>query len=267
MSRADGSRSLEDRVVAVFGAGTAGDGVGNGMAAAIAYARAGARVVAIDRDERAVVATIAAIEAEGHAAASAICDVGDPAAVEAVVSRILDRDGRIDVVHNNVGIFRPGGMLDVSAADFSHVLDINLLGAFNATRAALPAMLAAGRGAIVNISSIGGQRYYPNMLTYQVSKAALESLTMATAMEFAARGIRCNAIIAGLIDTPLVRNGVRARYDSEEAMIASLSKASPTGQLGSPWDLAKAATFLASDDAKYINGAMLAVDGGAVWKI
>lgn len=260
MSHAD--RSLNGRVVAVFGAGTAGIGVGNGMAAAIAYANAGARVVAIDRDPVASEATVTALARGGYAADHELCDVADAAAVEAVAARI----GPIDVVHNNVGVFRPGGVLSVTADEFMQVLNINLLGAYNAIRAALPAMLAAGRGAIVNISSIGGRRYYPNMLTYQASKAALESLTVATAMEFAGRGIRCNAIIAGLIDTPLVRTGVRARYDSDEAMIAGLSQASPTGKMGTPWDLAGAAVFLASDAAAYINGTMLTVDGGAIWR-
>lgn len=259
-------RVLEGRSVAVFGAGTAGDGIGNGMAAAIAYARAGAKVTAIDRDEAALAGTLAALTAEGFAAESAICDVTDAGGVEAVIAAILEREGRIDTVHNNVGIFKRGGLLETGPAELSGVLDVNLIGALNAIRAAMPAMLAAGRGTIVNISSIGGRLYYPQMLSYQVSKAALESLTMAVAMEFASRGIRCNVIVAGLIDTPLVRQGVRARYDSDEAMIASLSQASPTGKLGTPWDLANAAVFLASDRSAYINGTALVVDGGAVWR-
>lgn len=258
--------TLKGRVAMVYGAGAPAGGISNGLAAAVAYAQAGARVFAIDRDEAALRQTVAVAQERGFTCETLCADVADEAAVARATETVLERAGTIDILHNNVGISDHGTILDIDRARFSRILDANLIGAYNTIRAALPAMIASGRGSIVNISSIGSRVHYPGMVTYQVSKAALESLTMAVALDFAAKGVRCNAIVAGYIDTPLVRSKTAAKFGGEAAMVEALSKLSPTGKMGTPWDLAESAVFLCSDAANYINGVHLTVDGGAEWR-
>jgi NAD(P)-dependent dehydrogenase (short-subunit alcohol dehydrogenase family) len=250
---------LQDRVVVVLGAGSSGHGLSNGEAAAVSYAHAGAAVVAVDRnpDEGARVA--ARITADGGTSIAVEADVTVDTDMERVFKETVAKLGVPQVVHGNVGVARTGSVLDLDPDQWRAAIEVNLTGAYLAFRHALPLMLEAGRGVFVNVSSLASIRYtgyqYP---AYSAAKAALNQLTASVALEYAARGIRANAILPGLIDTPLV--GQQLATSPEE--IAARHALSPTGKMGSPWDVANAAVFLASDKAAYINGVCLQVDGG-----
>jgi NAD(P)-dependent dehydrogenase (short-subunit alcohol dehydrogenase family) len=248
--------------VVVFGAGSVGPGLGNGKAAAIAYAREGASVLCVDRDDSAARQTLAAVAESGSGAAFA-ADVTDPAAVEATLAEACTRFGGVDIVHYNVGVSRPGGVGEHSDADWSAVFSVNVDAAFRVARAALPMMQGRGGGAFVFISSVaaiasGGYAY----VSYEASKAALNRLSRSIAVAHAAEGIRSNVIMPGLIDTPHVTAMIAGRATSAEDLAARRAAAPPMKRQGSAWDVAEAAVFLASDAAGYITGVELPVDGG-----
>ncbi|MCA0243023.1 MAG: SDR family oxidoreductase [Proteobacteria bacterium] len=253
---------LEGRVALVFGAGSAGPGWGNGKAAAVTYARAGATVIAVDINPAAAEETRAIIAGEGGRAEAATCDVTRSAEVLALADGVAARHGRIDVLHNNVGITAMGGVLDESEESFRRVLDVNLTSAFLTCKHVLPHMLARGKGAVVNVSSLASLRYSYPYASYQASKAGLNQLTQSVALQFAKQGIRANAVLPGMIDTPLIHQQIAGQYDSPEAMIAQRNAKTPMGRQGTAWDVANAALFLASDAAGYITGQCLVVDGG-----
>lgn len=256
-------RKLEDRVALVFGAGSVGEGWGNGKAAAVAYARAGAKVVAVDRDEQAAAATAGIIEREGGAALTVGADVTRLAEVESAVRAAMDRFGRVDILHNNVGITSQGGPVETSEEVWDRVMTVNVKSMFLTCKCVLPIMEGQGRGAIVNISSLASIRWTGyNYSAYYASKGAVNQFTKGIAIEYAARGIRANCILPGLMDTPHIYQQISGFYGAREEMVAARNKASPTGQMGDGWDIAHAAVFLASDEAKYINGIELVVDGG-----
>lgn len=238
---------LKNKVALVIGAGSSGPGWGNGKAAAVAFAREGASVVATDLRLEAAQETAVIIQAEGG------------------VSMTLQAFGRIDILHNNVGIGTVGGMADTDAHLWQRIFDTNVTSAFLVCKAVLPLMMGQGGGAIVNISSIGSLGIARVPLTaYGMSKAALNYLTRAIALEYAGQGIRVNAILPGLMDTPMVRGSAEmlAHFGSEQEMLQARHAQSPTGRMGDAWDVAAAAVFLASNEAKYINGVILPVDGG-----
>jgi NAD(P)-dependent dehydrogenase (short-subunit alcohol dehydrogenase family) len=254
--------ALKDRVALVFGAGSSGPGWGNGKATAVTFARAGAVVVCIDVNAAAAEETRAVIAGEGGRAEAAVCDVTNSAQINALVSDVAARRGRIDVLHNNVGITVMGGVLEESEESFKRVLDINLTSAFLTSKACLPHMLARGKGAIVNVSSIAAVRYSYPYPSYQASKAGLNQLTMSIALQYAKQGIRANAIMPGMMDTPLIYKQIVGQYDSADAMRAARAAKTPMGRQGTGWDIANAALFLASDASAYITGVSLPVDGG-----
>jgi NAD(P)-dependent dehydrogenase (short-subunit alcohol dehydrogenase family) len=257
------NQRFSGKVVLVVGAGSSGPGWGNGKAAAVSYARNGGTVIAADVRDKAAEETVAIIRGEGGAGQSVAVDASDPVSVESMVSRVLDDHGRIDVLHNNVGVVGIGEILDLEPADWNLALQVNLSSVFLTMRAVLPGMVGRGRGAIVNISSVAGLRYtgysYP---AYATAKAAINHLTAVTAVRYARDGVRVNAVAPGLIDTPLIYQEMSSEYSSVEEMVAARDAMSPTGRMGTPWDVANAALFLASDDAAYINGVTLPVDGG-----
>ena len=254
---------LAGRTALVFGAGSIGPGWGNGKAAAVAYARAGAAVVAIDYNFAAAEETAGIIGSENGTALALACDVTKLPEVEATVAKAFERFKSIDILHNNVGHAGMGGPMELSEDQWLREMDINLNSMFRTAKAALPHMLTQKRGVITNISSSAGIRYtgYP-YASYYASKGGVNQLTVGLALQYARDGIRCNAIMPGLMDTPLIYAQIAGQYASVEEMQAARHAATPTGRMGTGWDVAHAAVFLASDDASYINAVCLPVDGG-----
>lgn len=262
--------SLKDQVALVFGAGASGPGWGNGKAAAVAYARAGARVACVDLNPAAAEETAALIAGEGFEALALAADVAQEADVAAAVAAVIARWGRIDILHNNVGIAQFGGTLELDAALWDRSMDINVKGIFLACKHALPHMIARGRGVVTNISSIAGIRIAGyDMPAYYTSKAAVNHLTRALAIRHAREGIRVNAILPGLMNTPMIYSTkeMAQHHGDVAAQVAQRDALSPTGKMGDAWDIAHAAVFLASAQAKYINGIELPVDGGLTCRV
>jgi NAD(P)-dependent dehydrogenase (short-subunit alcohol dehydrogenase family) len=190
-------------------------------------------------------------------------DVTSPSEVDRLVHQTISQFGRIDILHNNVGIHRRESMASISVEDWNLIIGTNLNSAFLTCRAVLPHMVRHGKGAIVNISSIAALRYARrSLVAYSTSKGALLSLTRIIAVEYAAKGIRANSILPGHIDTPMVRQGLPPDPTAVEAFVNERGAWCPMGRMGDTWDVAHAALFLVSDEAKYITGAELVVDGG-----
>lgn len=254
---------LAGRVALVFGAGSIGEGWGNGKASAVAYARAGARVVAVDKVARFALQTQDLIRSEGGDALALEADVTDACAIQDAVAAAIAQYGQIDILHNNVGITSQGGPVETSETVWDQVMAVNAKGMFLTCKAVLPHMEAQGRGAIINIGALGGVRWAGYAYcAYAASKGAVNSLTQSIAMQYAAKGIRANCILPGVMDTPHIYQQISGFYQSREDMVTARNKLSPTGQMGDGWDVAHAAVFLASDEARYINGVELFVDGG-----
>lgn len=259
---------LKDRVALVFGAGSSGPGWGNGKATAVTYAREGARVLAIDIDLAAAEETCGIIRGEGLQCEAMAADVLDSDKIKALVDDVHTRYGRIDILHNNVGTTAMGGPIEESIESWQRVLDINLTSIFLTCKHVLPVMLREKKGVILNISSIAAIRYtgYPYS-SYYSSKAGVNQFTVALAMQYAQQGIRANAIMPGLMNTPLIYKQIAGQYASKEDMVAARDAACPMGRMGTAWEIAKAALFLVSDDASYVTGVCLPVDGGLSCRI
>ena len=248
---------LTGKVAIVTGGGAAGDGIGNGRAAAILLARAGTRVVVVDRDAGLAKRTVEMIAAVGGEAIALPADVTRAADCAAMVEAALDRFGRLDFLDNNVGIGSRGSILDESEESWRRLMTVNVDSMFLAAKHAIPAMRRAGAGAIVNVSSISALR--PRGLTaYSASKGAVIALTRAMAVDHGPDGIRVNCVAPGPVYTPMVYQ----RGMSEEAR-ARRRKASLLGIEGTGWDVGRAVRFLLSDHARYVTGQTLVVDGGA----
>jgi len=254
---------LKDRIALVFGAGSVGPGWGNGKASAVAYAREGAIVACVDINLSAAEETVGIIAGEGGRATGHACDVTKEADVARVVEAVMAAHGRIDILHNNVGTTKMGGPPDLSLDDWHRQIDINVTGAFLACKYVIPIMQRQGKGVITNISSAAGLRYtgYP-YASYYAAKGAVNQFTVGVALQYAREGIRCNAILPGMMDTPLIHTQITGQYADTAEMIAKRHATSPTGRMGTGWDIANAAVFLASDEAAYINAVCLPVDGG-----
>jgi NAD(P)-dependent dehydrogenase (short-subunit alcohol dehydrogenase family) len=262
---------LGNKVALVMGAGSVGPGWGNGKATAVLFAREGARVMCADIDEAAARQTAEIIAEEGGTAVALACDVARHADVTRAVAATVESFGRLDVLDNNVGIAEVGGVVEISEADWDRVFAVNLKSAFLAMKEAIPVMQRHGGGAIINISSIAAIRWTGvPYATYYATKAALSHLTRTTAVEYAARGIRVNAVLPGLMKTPMVEKsaGLAQTYSGGdvEEMWRVRDAQVPMGHMGDAWDVAHAALFLASDEAKYITGIELVVDGGITLK-
>jgi NAD(P)-dependent dehydrogenase (short-subunit alcohol dehydrogenase family) len=265
---------LEGKVAVVTGAGSVGPGWGNGKAVATLFAREGAKVFAVDLSADAAAETKAIIEKEGGICEVGSGDVSRGEDVKALVEACVKRWGRIDVLHNNVGILDSGGPVEESEEVWEKTLRVNLNSMFLTCKYVLPHMLRQfdqeGRGgAIVNIGSIAGMRYTGvPYIGYSTTKGAVVPFTRAIAMQYAAKGIRCNAVLPGLMNTPMVHKGLAGAYSGGdvEKMVAIRDAQCPTGKMGDAWDVAYAALFLASEEAKYITGVALPVDGGITLK-
>jgi NAD(P)-dependent dehydrogenase (short-subunit alcohol dehydrogenase family) len=254
---------LKGKTVIVFGAGSSGPGWGNGKAAAVAYAREGASVACVDLARNAAEETASIITNEGGEAIALAADVTDTGSVEDAVAAMSATFGRIDVLHNNVGVTHMGGPVELTEEQFEAALQLNVGSVYRTAKAVIPRMLQQGGGAIVNISSLAAIRWtgYP-YFAYYATKAAVNQATVALAMQYARQGIRANCIMPGLIDTPLIYRQISGQYASVEEMVAARNAAVPMGRMGTAWDVAHAAVFLASDEAQFITGVCLPVDGG-----
>lgn len=250
---------LEDRTAIVFGAGSSGAGLSNGEAAARAYGRAGAVVAVVDRNVSEAERVAKEIVVAGGRAIAVTADVTDEDQVATAVRTVTAEAGAPDILHNNVGVATLGSVLDIDLASWDAAVRLNLTSAYLTARHVLPGMLDKGRGAIINVSSTASIRdtgyIYP---AYNATKAGVNQLTVSLAMTYARHGVRSNAVLPGMIDTPLVSQQIT----SDPEALAARHAASPTGQMGSPWDIASASVFLASDAAAYVNGVCLPVDGG-----
>lgn len=254
---------LKDKVAIVTGAGSIGPGWGNGKATAVGFAREGAKVFAVDLNPEAAAETKKIISDEGGTCETFTADVSSDGAVQDLVAACLDKFERIDILHNNVGIVEPGGPLEIGENAWDRLIDVNVKSMYLTCRHVIPYMLEQGAGAIVNVSSITSffSIGYPSV-SYSASKGAINAMTRSIAAQYASKGIRCNAILPGLMDTPLIRGAVADAYDDIDAMLKKRDAQCPMGFMGTGWDTANAAIFLASDDARYITGAELVVDGG-----
>ena len=255
--RPEDDAGLAGKVAIIAGGGAAGDGIGNGRAAAILLGRAGTRVLVVDRDLALAERTVEMIAADGGAAAAHRADLTDNAQAREMVAAALDRFGRLDFLDNNVGIGSRGSVVDEDPETWRRVIQVNVEPMFLAAKHAIPAMIkTARRGAIVNISSISALR--PRGLTaYTASKGAVIALTRAMAVDHAKDGIRVNCVAPGPVYTPMVyARGMSAAAREQRR------KASALGVEGTGWDIGHAVRFLLSDHARYITGQTLVVDGG-----
>ena len=261
------SRSLEGRIAVVVGAGQApGATIGNGRAAAVTYARAGAQVVLVDRDATRAAETAASIDGD---AVTVVVDVATDDGPRTIVEAAVAAFGGIDILHNNVGIGAGDGPPHRLADDaYDRIMDINLRAMWRTCREAVPVLRRSGHGAIVNVSSLAAIAAASNLTAYKLSKAGVNTLTQSLALTNAKYGVRANAIMPGFVDTPMgVDDPARAlgldRAEYADARAALV----PLGRQGTAWDVANAALFLASDDAAWITGVVLPVDGGQAARI
>jgi len=262
---------LKGKVALVVGAGSIGPGWGNGKATAVTFAREGAQVFCVDRNPAAAEETVKIIAGEGGKGTAFTADVSRAAEVEAMVAACLKAHGRIDVLDNNVGIAEIGSVVDVAEADWDRVFAVNLKSAYLTMKHVIPVMVKQGGGSIINISSIASIRHVGiSYVSYNASKAAMNQMTRNTAVEFAPKHVRVNAILPGLMKTPMVEHsaGLAASYAAGdvEAMWRARDAQVPMGHMGEAWDVANAALFLASDESKYVTGIELVVDGGITCK-
>jgi NAD(P)-dependent dehydrogenase (short-subunit alcohol dehydrogenase family) len=269
------SGRLQDKVAIVTGAGSILPGWGNGKATAALFAREGAKVVLVDNRKEAAEETAAIVRKEGGVCEVAVCDVTSSEQVHDMVVRARKAfGGRIDILHNNVGIAVMGDPVTLSEADWDRVNAVNVKSMFLTCKHVLPVMAHQHAGAIVNVASIAGIRYLPggDYISYYTTKGAILPFTRSIAVQYARQGIRANAILPGLMDTPMVEAIGKAYADAltggdREAMRRQRGEIVPMGRMGDAWDVAYAALFLASDEAKYVTGAELVVDGGLTCKV
>lgn len=260
---------LKGKVAIVTGAGSVGPGWGNGKATAVLFAREGAKVFAVDMNLAAVEETKGIIDQEGGQCTVDKADVSKSDEVKAMVERCIETYGRIDILHNNVGIVVVGGPVETSEETWDRVNAVNLKSMFLTCKYVLPYMEKQGGGAIVNISSIAAIRYTGiPYVTYYATKAGILQMTQGIALQYAEKNIRANAILPGLMNTPMIREPLKEAYaDGDvEKMIEIRNNQCPMKRMGDAWDVAYAALFLASDEAKYITGTQLVVDGGITCK-
>jgi NAD(P)-dependent dehydrogenase (short-subunit alcohol dehydrogenase family) len=255
---------LDGKIALVTGCGTRGPGWGNGKAIAVLLARQGASVFGVDLDLEAAAVTRELILAEGGVAAVQAADVTDAAQVAAMVAACLARFGRIDILVNNVGRSEPGGPVEMSEATWDEQMDVNVKSAFLTCKSVLPLMERQGGGSVVNISSVAGLRYAGKpQVAYAAGKAALMQLTRTTAVMYAARGVRLNCVVPGLMFTPLVERLADKYANGDfDGFVARRHRQVPMGRMGDAWDVANAVLFLASDESRYITAQEIVVDGG-----
>ena len=255
---------LDGKVALVTGCGTIGEGWGNGKAIAVLLARQGASVFGCDLNLEAAQATQQLIREEGGVAEVQAADVTKAAEVKALVDACMAKFGRIDILINNVGRSEPGDPVAMDEAVWDEQMDVNVKSAFLTCKHVLPIMERQGGGSVVNISSIAGLRYVGKpQVAYAAGKAALMQMTQTTAVIYAARQIRLNSVVPGLVFTPLVKRLADKYAKGDfEGFVAHRHNQVPMGRMGDAWDVAHAVLFLAADESRYITGQQIVVDGG-----
>lgn len=257
---------LKDKVVIVTGCGSVGPGWGNGKAMAVLFAREGAQVFGVDINAAAADETRQLIEAEGGICRTAVADVSCGDQVEALVATCIEAFGRIDGLVNNVGIARVGGPVELDEAVWDQVMSVNVKSVYLTCRHVLPVMERQGHGAIVNNASIAAWGWCGvNYGLYSASKGAMIAMTRSMAVQYAPKGVRANCVCPGLMNTPLVHKALTTVYGEDgdiDTLIRTRDTQCPMGHMGDAWDTAHAALYLASDEAKYVTGVALNVDGG-----
>lgn len=261
-------RRLEGKVAIIVGAGQqAGDTVGNGRATAQRFAEEGADLLLVDIHADLAQQTMDAVSGTGVRVSILQADITDEAQCKSIADTCVERYGKIDVLHNNVG--RSLGdrrTIDLDVSAWTTIMDMNLKGMFMTCKHTLPHFIAQGSGCIINISSTSSLAARPT-LAYKTSKGAVNTMTQHLAMENAVHGVRANVILPGLMDTPMaIERRARERGVPREQVRQERDALVPLGRMGSAWDVANAAVFLASDEACYITGVLLPVDGGLLVK-
>ncbi len=263
---------LKHKIAIIVGAGQSpGEGLGNGRATALRFVQEGAKVLAVDRDLASAEETASFAGKEGGECIAFEADVTKERTLAAAIKAAQDRWGKVDILHNNVGVSIAGGdasPLEITEEAFDRVCAINLRGTVMACKHVLPLMRAQRSGVIINISSIAAWEMFPTV-AYKATKAAMIAYTQQLAIQNAEFGVRANVILPGLMDTPMAVD-TRARVSGRSrAEIAALRDAEVPlrRRMGTAWDVANAALFLASDEANFITGVALPVDGGALVKI
>ncbi len=259
------TRRLEGKVAIITGAGSVGPGWGNGRATAVRFAEEGAKIFAVDRDAERLRDTVERVKKAGGAIATHLCDVTRAGDVAAMVDACVKTYGRIDVLVNNVGGSAPGGPVEMSEEVWDAQVDFNLKSVFLACKHVLPMMEKQGGGAIVNIASTSGLRFTGNaQVGYAATKAGVIQFSRVVAVQYAARGIRVNTVVPGQLHTPMVeaRLAKQRAGGDVEALLRSRLERIPLGFAGDGRDTANACLFLASDEARFITGAEIVVDGG-----
>lgn len=264
------SPRLEGKVAIVMGGGqTPGDTIGNGRATAILFAREGAQVLVVDQRLDSAQDTVDMIESEGNNATAVEADATKDQACAALVKDCLDRHGRIDILHNNVGIGgADAGPAHIEEEAWDQILSVNLKSVIFPCKAVLPAMREQESGSIINISSIAAV-CATGIVAYKTSKAGINAYTQSLAIGNAKYGIRANVIMPGLMETPMAIEGISKGLgvDKEELIRRRNAQVPLRGQMGSAWDIAHAALFLASEEASFITGVALPVDGGQTARV
>jgi NAD(P)-dependent dehydrogenase (short-subunit alcohol dehydrogenase family) len=263
------SGRLDGKVAIVTGCGSSGPGWGNGKAISVSFAREGARVFGCDVRLPAAQETQALIAAEGHACEVMAVDVTRSDELAALAQACVARFGRIDVLVNNVGVVEVGGPVDYPEEKWRRALDVNITSMFLACKHVLPVMERQGSGVIVNIGSIAGIRYTGvPYIAYYTTKAAVLGFSRGVALQYAARNIRSNVILPGLMNTPFVVEPLKGVYGegNVDRMMDTRDRQCPMGHMGDAWDVAFAAVYLASDEAKYVTAAEFVIDGGITAK-
>jgi NAD(P)-dependent dehydrogenase (short-subunit alcohol dehydrogenase family) len=263
---------LEGKIAIVIGAGQSpGEGIGNGRATALRFAQEGAKVMAVDRDLPSAEETASMVKQEGGECVAFEADVTKEATLAIAIATVQKRWGRIDLLHYNVGVSIGGGdapLLDFTEAAFDRISAINLRGAIMACKHVIPIMRQQRAGAIIMISSLAALENYP-LVAYKATKAAMIAFTKQVAIQNAEYGIRANVILPGLIDTPMaVDTRARVSGKSRAQVAAERDARVPLRRkMGTAWDVANAALFLASDEANFITGVALLVDGGGALNV
>jgi NAD(P)-dependent dehydrogenase (short-subunit alcohol dehydrogenase family) len=249
---------LTGKVAIVTGAASRGDGVGNGAATAILFAREGARVVLVNRELERAKGLETGIRDEGGEATAFAADVTRPEAAEAMAAFAVERYGRLDILHNNVGVSGHGSAETVDLGDWDQVIQSNLTAAMLSCRSCIPRMRAGGGGSIINVSSTAGSvglQRPTGAVAYVATKAGLQGMTLSLAADFALDGIRANCLLVGTVATPMV--AALGEEGRERRRLAV-----PLQTEGTGWDVAWAAVYLASDESRWVTGVMLPIDGG-----